>query len=35
MDYTYTDSNRIFITVECLYGFKVAIPNDLKRLVKH
>jgi len=34
MRYTHTDSNRIFITVECLYGFKVAIPNGLKRLVK-
>jgi hypothetical protein len=34
MRYTQTDSNRIFITVECLYGFKVAIPNGLKRLVK-
>ena len=34
MRYTHTDSNRIFITVECLYGFKVAIPNGLKRIVK-
>jgi hypothetical protein len=34
MRYTHTDSNRIFVTVECLYGFKVAIANGLKRIVK-
>jgi hypothetical protein len=32
--YTETSSNRIFITIECLYGFAVAIPAGLKRLVK-
>ena len=32
--YTETSSNRIFVTVECLYGFKKAIGNGLKRIVK-
>ena len=32
--YTEIQSNRIFVTVECLYGFKVAIVNGLKRIVK-
>ena len=32
--YTEIQSNRIFVTVECLYGFKVAIPAGLKRIVK-
>lgn len=32
--YTETQSNRIFVTVECLYGFKVAIAAGLKRIVK-
>ena len=32
--YTETSSNRIFVTVECLYGFKVAIASGLKRIVK-
>lgn len=32
--YTETSSNRIFVTVECLYGFKPAIPDGIKRLVK-
>ncbi|PTY02743.1 hypothetical protein DB346_08180 [Verrucomicrobia bacterium LW23] len=32
--YTETGSNRIFITVECLYGFKVAIAAGIKRIVK-
>ena len=32
--YTETSSNRIFVTVECLYGFKVAIAAGLKRIVK-
>ena len=27
-------SNRIFVTVECLYGFKVVIASGLKRIVK-
>jgi hypothetical protein len=32
--YTETQSNRIFVTVECLYGYKVAIAAGLKRIVK-
>jgi hypothetical protein len=32
--YTETSSNRIFITVECLYGYKTAIAAGIKRLVK-
>ena len=32
--YTETSSNRIFVTVECLYGFKPAIPEGIKRIVK-
>jgi len=32
--YTETNSNRIFVTVECLYGFKVAIGDGIKRIVK-
>ncbi|MEA3207458.1 MAG: hypothetical protein QOE70_515 [Chthoniobacter sp.] len=32
--YTETSSHRIFVTVECLYGFKVAIPAGLNRIVK-
>ena len=32
--YTETSSNRIFVTVEALYGFKPAIAAGLKRLVK-
>ena len=32
--YTETSSNRIFVTVECLYGFKVAIAGGLRRIVK-
>jgi hypothetical protein len=32
--YTETSSNRVFITVECLYGFKVGIAAGLKRIVK-
>ena len=32
--YTEIQSNRIFVTVECLYGFKVALPGGIKRLVK-
>ena len=32
--YTEIQSNRIFVTVECLYGFKVAIAAGLERIVK-
>ncbi len=32
--YTETSSNRIFVTVECLCGFKKAIGDGLKRIVK-
>ncbi len=32
--YTETSSNRIFVTVECLYGFKVALSSGIKRIVK-
>ena len=32
--YTETSSNRIFVTVECLYGVKKAIGEGLKRIVK-
>lgn len=32
--YTETNSNRIFVTVECLYGFKTAIGAGIKRIVK-
>ena len=32
--YTETNSNRIFVTVECLYGFKAAIGDGIKRIVK-
>ena len=32
--YTETSSNRIFVTVEALYGFKAAIPDGIKRIVK-
>jgi hypothetical protein len=32
--YTETSSNRIFVTVECLYGFKPAIADGIKRIVK-
>jgi len=32
--YTEIQSNRIFVTVECLYGFKVALPDGIKRIVK-
>ena len=32
--YTDTTSNRVFVTVECLYGFRVAIHEGLKRIVK-
>jgi hypothetical protein len=32
--YTETSSNRIFVTVECLYGFKKAIGAGIKRIVK-
>jgi hypothetical protein len=32
--YTETQSNRVFVTVECLYGFQVALPDGIKRIVK-
>ena len=32
--YTETSSNKIFVTVECLYGFKAAIGQGIRRLVK-
>lgn len=32
--YTETQSNRIFVTVECLYGFKAAIPDGIKRITR-
>ena len=32
--YTETSSNRIFVTVEALYGFKAAIGAGIKRIVK-
>ena len=32
--YTEIQSNRIFVTVECLYGFKAAIADGIKRIVK-
>ena len=32
--YTETNSNRIFVTVEALYGFKPAIADGIKRIVK-
>ena len=32
--YTEIQSNRIFVTVECLYGFQPAIPAGIKRIVQ-
>jgi len=32
--YTETSSNRVFVTVECLYGFKAAISAGIQRIVK-
>ena len=32
--YTEVQSNRIFVTVECLYGYKQAIADGIKRIVK-
>jgi hypothetical protein len=32
--YTETSSNRIFVTVECLYGFRAAMSQGIRRLVK-
>lgn len=32
--YTEIQSNRIFVTVECLYGFKAAIGDGIQRIVK-
>ena len=33
--FTDTRSNKIFITLECLYGFSPAKTDGLKRIVKH
>ena len=32
--YTEIQSNRIFVTVECLYGFKTALPAAIQRIVQ-
>ena len=32
--YTKTQSNRIFVTVECLYGYKQGLADGIKRIVK-
>src|SRR5438067_5913579 len=32
--YTEIQSNRIFVTLECLYGFKAGLPDGIKRIVK-
>jgi hypothetical protein len=32
--YSEVQSNRVFVIVECLYGFKVALADGLKRIVK-
>jgi hypothetical protein len=32
--YSEVQSNRVFVTVECLYGFKTALPDGIKRIVK-
>ncbi len=32
--YTEIQSNRIFVTVECLYGFKAAMGDGIQRIVK-
>ena len=32
--YTEVQSNRIFVTVECPYGYKQAIADGIKRIVK-
>jgi hypothetical protein len=32
--YTDTTSNRVFVTVECLYGFAVGLADGIKRIVK-
>jgi hypothetical protein len=32
--YSEVQSNRVFVTVECLYGFKVALADGIKRMVK-
>ena len=31
--YSEVQSNRVFVTVECLYGFKVALADGIKRIV--
>jgi hypothetical protein len=32
--YTEIQSNRIFVTVECIYGFKVALAAGIQRIVQ-
>jgi hypothetical protein len=32
--YSEVQSNRVFVTVECLYGFKMALADGIKRIVK-
>jgi hypothetical protein len=32
--YTEVQNNRVFVTVECLYGFKAALADGTKRIVK-
>jgi hypothetical protein len=32
--YSEVQSNRVFVTVECLYGFKTALADGIKRIVK-
>ena len=32
--YTETQSNRVFVTVECLYEFKVALADGIRPIVK-
>jgi hypothetical protein len=32
--YSETSSNRVFVTVECLYGFEVALADGIRRIVR-
>lgn len=32
--FTDTRANKVFVTIECLYGFKTAIADGIKRIVK-
>lgn len=32
--HTMTQSNRVFVTIECLYGCKVAFADGIRRIVK-